>query len=71
MRLDKGMRLKAFVVADGSIAEEALRAPILAWLAENMNAASRPVDFALRSAAAAQCARQARGLVNQGPLLHN
>ena len=45
MRPDEGRRLKAFIVADGSIEQEALRAALAGWLAKTMDAAARPVDF--------------------------
>ena len=45
MRPDEGLRLKAFIVADGSIAQEAVRATLASWLAETMDPAARPVDF--------------------------
>jgi len=45
MRPDEGSRLKAFVVADGSIAPDALLASLCKWLAETMEPAARPVGF--------------------------
>ena len=41
----EGSRLKAFVVADGSIAEEALHASLSNWFANTMDAASRPAQL--------------------------
>ena len=45
MRLEEGLRLKAFIVADGSIEQEALLAMLTGWLAEMTEPVARPVDF--------------------------
>ncbi len=45
MRPEEGSRLKAFIVADGSVAQDLLRAALVGWLAQTMEAPARPVDF--------------------------
>ena len=42
MRPDEGSRLKAFVVSDGSIKNEALRAALETWIVQELEVPSRP-----------------------------
>lgn len=50
MRPEEGSRLKAFIVIDGSMTQDALSAALTGWLAETMESASRPVAFSFGDA---------------------
>ena len=45
MRPEEGSRLKAFIVADGSVAQDLLHDALTGWLGETMSAAARPVEL--------------------------